>query len=69
MILLILLSRVYSLRKMAVPTPRGTEKKIATRISAKVPMIVEKIPPSRPILLGESRKNWRLRMGSPSERI
>jgi hypothetical protein len=63
------LSRVYSMRKMAVPTPKGTEKKIATRMSAKVPIIVVRIPPSRPILLGDSIKNWRLRIGSPSERI
>jgi hypothetical protein len=57
MIRLSRLSRVYSLRKIAVPTPKGTEKKMATRMREKVPMIVEKIPPSRPMLLGDSVKN------------
>jgi hypothetical protein len=59
MIRLIWLSLVYSLRKMAVPTPKGAAKKIATMVRAKVPMMVEKMPPSRPIFLGESRKKRR----------
>ena len=57
------LSAVYSLRKMAVPTPRGVAMRMATAVRAKVPTIVGKIPPSRPISLGESRKKWRLRDG------
>jgi hypothetical protein len=63
------LSRVYSLKKMAVPTPKGVAKMIATTVKPRVPMMVEKIPPSRPMLLGESRKNRRCRTGSPSFRI
>jgi hypothetical protein len=59
MMRLIRLSRVYSLRKMAVPTPNGVATTIATIVRARVPMIVEKIPPSRPMLFGESRKNRR----------
>jgi hypothetical protein len=66
---LIRLSLVYSLRKMAVPTPRGVATIIATTVRAKVPMIVERMPPSRPIFLGESRKNRRWRIGRPSQRI
>jgi hypothetical protein len=53
---LVLLSLVYSLRKMAVPTPRGAPTMRATTVNAAVPMIAEKIPPSRPIFFGESRK-------------
>jgi hypothetical protein len=56
---LILLSLVYSLRKMAVPTPRGAPKRMATPVKATVPMMVEKIPPSLPIFFGESRKKRR----------
>jgi hypothetical protein len=66
---LILLSLVYSLRKTAVPTPRGAPKRIATPVKAIVPMMVEKIPPSRPILFGDSRKKLRWRTGNPSLRI
>jgi hypothetical protein len=66
---LIRLSRVYSLKKIAVPTPNGVAKMIATTVNATVPMMVEKIPPSRPMLLGESRKNRRWRTGSPSFKI
>jgi hypothetical protein len=54
---------------MAVPTPNGVAKMIATTVNATVPMMVEKIPPSRPMLLGESRKNRRWRTGSPSFKI
>jgi hypothetical protein len=39
---LIRLSRVYS-SKMAVPTPNGVAKMIATTVNATVPMMVEKI--------------------------
>ena len=53
---LVLLSLVYSLRKMAVPTPSGAPTSMATKVNAAVPMMVEKIPPSRPMLLGDSRK-------------
>jgi hypothetical protein len=56
---LVLLSLVYSLRKMAVPTPRGAPTMIATAVKATVPTIVVKIPPSRPIFFGESRKKPR----------
>jgi hypothetical protein len=56
---LILLSLVYSLKKTAVPTPRGAPKRMATPVKAIVPMMVEKIPPSRPIFFGESRKKRR----------
>jgi hypothetical protein len=66
---LVLLSLVYSLKKMAVPTPRGAPTMMATAVSAAVPMMVEKIPPSRPIFLGESRKKWSWRTGNPSFRI
>jgi hypothetical protein len=59
MIKLIRLSRVYSLSKIAVPTPRGAPKKIATPVKAMVPMMVEKMPPPRPISFGESRKKRR----------
>jgi hypothetical protein len=58
MIRLNLLSLVYSFRKIAVPIPKGAAKKIATRVKAKVPMMVEEIPPSRPIFFGRSRKKW-----------
>jgi hypothetical protein len=66
---LILLSLVYSLRKTAVPTPRGAPKRMATPVKAMVPMIVVKMPPSRPILLGDSRKKRRWRTGNPSLKI
>jgi hypothetical protein len=66
---LVRLSLVYSLKKMAVPTPKGVATMIATAVSAMVPMIVVKIPPSLPMLLGDSRKKLRRRMGSPSARI
>jgi hypothetical protein len=66
---LILLSLVYSLKKMAVPTPRGAPTRMATPVKAKVPMMVEKMPPSRPIFFGELRKKWRFRTGRPSLRI
>src|SRR4030043_2181632 len=66
---LILLSLVYSLRKTAVPTPRGAPKKMATPVRATVPMMVEKIPPSRPILLGDSRKKREGRAANPSLKI
>jgi hypothetical protein len=66
---LILLSLVYSLRKTAVPTPRGAPNKMATPVKAIVPMIVVKIPPSRPMLFGDSRKKRRRRTGNPSFRI
>jgi hypothetical protein len=66
---LILLSRVYSLRKTAVPTPRGAPKKMATPVKTIVPIMVEKIPPSRPIFFGESRKKRRWRAGNPSFKI
>jgi hypothetical protein len=66
---LILLSLVYSLRKTAVPTPRGAPKRMATPVKAMVPMMVVKMPPSRPILFGDSRKKRRWRTGSPSLKI
>src|SRR4030065_601902 len=44
---LIRLSRVYSLKKIAVPTPKGVAKMIATTVKASVPMMVEKSPPAR----------------------
>jgi hypothetical protein len=66
---LILLSLVYSLRKTAVPTPRGAPKRMATPVKAMVPMMVVKIPPSRPILFGDSRKKRRWRTGNPSLKI
>jgi hypothetical protein len=56
---LTLLSLVYSLKKMAVPTPRGAPTTMATKVKAAVPTIVEKIPPSRPIAFGDSRKKLR----------
>jgi hypothetical protein len=56
---LILLSLVYSLKKIAVPTPRGAPMIKATKVKAAVPTMVEKMPPSRPILLGDSRKKLR----------
>jgi hypothetical protein len=64
-----LLSPVYSLKKIAVPTPKGVATRIATIVRYKVPMMVEKMPPSLPILLGESRKKRRCRIGRPSFRI
>jgi hypothetical protein len=66
---LILLSLVYSLRKTAVPTPRGAPKRMATPVKAMVPMMVVKMPPSRPILFGDSRKKRRWRTGNPSLKI
>jgi hypothetical protein len=66
---LILLSLVYSLKKTAVPTPRGAPKRMATPVKAMVPMMVEKMPPSRPIFFGNSRKKRRWRTGSPSLKI
>ena len=39
---------------------------MATAVKARVPMMVEKIPPVRPICRGESRKKFRLRRGKPS---
>jgi hypothetical protein len=54
---------------MAVPTPRGTPTIIATAVKAAVPMMMEKMPPSRPICLGESRKKLRWRTGNPSFRV
>jgi hypothetical protein len=66
---LILLSLVYSLRKTAVPTPRGAPKRMATPVKAMVPMMVVKMPPSRPILFGDSRKKRRWRTGNPSFKI
>jgi hypothetical protein len=69
MIRLIRLSLVYSLRKIAVPTPNGVATMIATTVNAMVPMMVVKIPPSLPMLLGDSRKKLSRRMGRPSARI
>jgi hypothetical protein len=66
---LIFPSRVYSLRKTAVPTPRGAPKKIATPVNATVPIMVEKTPPSRPMFFGDSSKKRRERVGSPSFKI
>jgi hypothetical protein len=66
---LILLSLVYSLKKTAVPTPKGAPKRMATPVKAMVPMMVEKMPPSRPIFFGNSRKKRRWRTGSPSLKI
>jgi hypothetical protein len=66
---LILLSLVYSLKKMAVPTPSGAPTRIATTVNAKVPMMVDKMPPSRPMLFGDSVKKLSLRTGNPSFRI
>jgi hypothetical protein len=66
---LILLSLVYSLKKTAVPTPRGAPKRMATPVKAMVPMMVVKMPPSRPILFGDSRKKRRWRTGNPSLKI
>jgi hypothetical protein len=42
---------------------------MATRVNAAVPTIVERIPPSRPISFGDSRKKLRWRTGKPSLRI
>ncbi len=42
-------SQVYSVKKMAVPTPSGTATIRAIAVRASVPMIVEKIPPVLPI--------------------
>jgi hypothetical protein len=69
MIRLIRLSLVYSLKKMAVPTPNGVAKIIATVVRARVPIMVDKMPPSRPILLGDSRKKRRCKIGRPSLKI
>jgi hypothetical protein len=57
MIRLMRLSLVYSMRKMAVPTPSGVAKMIAKAVKRTVPIIVEDMPPSLPMFLGGSRKN------------
>ncbi len=66
---LIWLSLVYSVRKIAVPTPNGVANAIATTVSIAVPIIVENMPPSLPILLGLSIMKRIPRIGIPSLRI
>ena len=47
------LSRVYSRRKIAVPTPKGVAMTMATSVRASVPTMVEEMPPARPIWRGD----------------
>jgi hypothetical protein len=63
------LSEVYSVRKMAAPTPRGVAKIKAKMIRTIVPTMVEKIPPSFPISTGFLVRNSQFRTGNPCLRI
>ncbi len=48
-------SFVYSVRKIAVPTPSGVAIKMDKRTRKMVPIIVEKMPPCRPISSGDEK--------------
>jgi hypothetical protein len=54
-------SFVYSVRKIAVPTPSGVAIKMDKRTRKMVPIIVEKMPPCRPISSGDEKINSRFK--------
>ena len=62
-------SRVYSFKKIALPTPKGVAIRMATIVRAIVPIIVEKMPPLFPISVGFEVKKERLKTGRPFFKI
>jgi len=62
-------SFVYSVRKIAVPTPRGVATKMDKRTRKMVPTIVEKIPPCLPISSGDEKMNSMFKYGDPLKKI